>query len=317
MKKIEEQKLFASISKKYQKKKRECLVEGCKKKSIRSHVVQRKGILDQISVDNHVYVLGIRDFFNEDLEFKRVGLKKGMSFPLFCNIHDTSLFRSIEDKGKDFNEYKSQCLLSYRAVCSELRKKEIQLDIHTEFLEQDVYNSTLSDEAFFTYMTYLHGLQLGIADLRYFKVEFEKAIKEGVNNFQFYLNPGPRLEVATSAIFSPTNRSQSDIGQIIAMDTVFINVLPVSEGTIVIVGYHKEHFLPWIKEYCMGWSQLSSSDFTLKVSNLLMKRCETWAMSPILYDRLSKKKRMQIIREFEVDLFNMDQEMFTSLNIFE
>lgn len=78
-----------------------CMVDGCPEKTINSHLLQRHGVLDNIIEDGHMYELRVRDIFkwSKDVPpvvFKKVGLNDAISYPLFCNHHDTELFLDIE-----------------------------------------------------------------------------------------------------------------------------------------------------------------------------------------------------------------------------
>jgi hypothetical protein len=53
-----------------------------------------------------------------------------------------------------------------------------------------------------------------------------------------------------------------------------------------------------------------------RVSNILIKRCETWAISPRLFDELSPEKRNLILLEFQADVMSHDQNLNTEINIF-
>lgn len=71
------------------------------RKTINSHLLQRHGVLDNIIEDGHMYELRVRDIFkwSKDVPpvvFKKVGLNDAISYPLFCNHHDTELFLDIE-----------------------------------------------------------------------------------------------------------------------------------------------------------------------------------------------------------------------------
>ena len=66
-------------------------------------------------------------------EFKLVGVNNVYTFPGFCSIHDSSIFKTIESiETLDLQDKEQQSLFAYRGLCQEIRRKEIS----TETLEE-------------------------------------------------------------------------------------------------------------------------------------------------------------------------------------
>ena len=117
------------IERHIEKKKWPCLHPYCKNIAINSHLLQRNGILDNVAENGHLYEARIKGIYrrihdDEIVVLKKVGIRQAISYPLFCSEHDSTLFKPIEEKFIDFNDYNSQLLFSYRSLCSEIRKKE-------------------------------------------------------------------------------------------------------------------------------------------------------------------------------------------------
>ena len=155
-----------------------CMVDGCPEKTINSHLLQRHGVLDNIIEDGHMYELRVRDIFkwSKDVPpvvFKKVGLNDAISYPLFCNHHDTELFLDIEKNDPDVDDYRSQLLFSYRSVCAEMRKKEIEIDVNQRQLRSRILNL----DSFYL-KECIRGLEIGIKDLKFYE---EQLLNGGCN----------------------------------------------------------------------------------------------------------------------------------------
>ena len=81
-----------SLWKKLNSKKRICMFGDCKEIAIRSHVLQKNGILKEISEDNHLIQLMPANAFKITEtginQFKKIGINKVYTFMGFCNHHD-------------------------------------------------------------------------------------------------------------------------------------------------------------------------------------------------------------------------------------
>ena len=95
---------------------------------MRAHTLHRAGLLEVISVDQHVYGLDLTAMPDDSgvYRFKRIGINKASTFTGFCQRHDTELFLPIETK--PFIASKEQLfLLAYRAFSKELYAKRFAI----------------------------------------------------------------------------------------------------------------------------------------------------------------------------------------------
>lgn len=123
-------------------KKWDCIVDGCNEPAIVSHLLQRNGILNFVEEEGHMILVQTTEPYswkNQKLpvEFKRVGIRGSISIPLFCDTHDTELFREIElldeRQGRtplDPHNYRCQLLLSLRTMYAEKRRKQQAAEIN-------------------------------------------------------------------------------------------------------------------------------------------------------------------------------------------
>src|SRR5436190_16641801 len=123
------QNIIAQITKNLKNKKWNCLIDGCDEVAINSHLIQQNGLLSNITYNGHLVELKMMDANKWDnkklpFEFGTVGIKQALSHKVFCNKHDTEIFKPIEKDDENFDSYEAFLLFSYRAVCAEIRKKE-------------------------------------------------------------------------------------------------------------------------------------------------------------------------------------------------
>lgn len=253
-------------------RKRICMVEGCEENCIKSHLLQRKGILNQIAEKNHIYILEEMDLYKFSINtppqlFRKVGIKAGMTLPLFCNKHDSEIFEPIEQHEYDTQDYQIQLIFAYRSICAELRKKQIQSDIFGAKINNQIIRTERPPEELNVFTTFLIGLQYGIKGLTFYKKELEKDMAKDVKSprFTFQTSINELVDVCTTATFSPIDyATTTNPKQEKPLNAVMINVFPKSDKTHVIVGYHNGYKSKWIEDYFNSWKSHSKSDFQKK-----------------------------------------------------
>lgn len=309
-------------------KKRKCVVENCQHSAINSHILQKNGIINLICENRHFYVLGLIDFFKPQtifdvpIQFRKIGINEGLSFPLFCNTHDTELFNDIEIGEYNPNLYKTQLLFAYRSVCKELRKKEIQIDIQGAILNNPTIRTEFTDEKIEITTNLLNGYILGAKDLIYYQKEIESELAElatgslNSNRFTFSTSITKKLDVCTSTIFSPVDHD-TDALQDEPFKTIFISIFPKDDSTVIICGYHNKLSSNWMSDFTNSWKNLTHEEIQKRISEILITRCETWGISPALYNSMNDEKKDAVVREFLNNLYSHDEDLVSEINIFE
>lgn len=301
---IDKEKKMAIQEKNIAKTKWQCMCPGCSELAINSHLLQRHGVLSHITEKGHLYEMGMEDFFkwheNDPMKVKKVGLQQAISYPLFCNKHDTELFAPIEGEKIDFNDYYSQLLFSYRGLCAEIRKKEF-VNLRNVALEDGEIKNTLND-----------GTSQGLKDLQYYKFLFEQEIIKPNHKFAFFHHSYPLLKVCASGSVSyePVNYD-NDLSITNAFkkkiwDGFFINVIPQETSLEIIIGYHKNHANSDLRKYVESWAGLTFQQLQVKLTDLFTARLETWCMSPTLYESMNEEKKewlMKTVKEIQTDFY--------------
>lgn len=296
-------KVFEDIFKKAHEKKYKCLL--CSEDAINSHLLQKNGILNLISSNGHVIQLDSKGFFLADdegiLDVKLLGINKAMSYPIFCNYHDTEIFSPIEKLELNLADYQSQLLFSYRALCSELTKKNINVETF----------ETLKASNHFTHMPpLLHlfqielaGNKIGIKSIEWYKDNFEIEINDSTSeqNFIFEKIEYDFMPISASAAYSPidpaihTGSYFSNPNNV--LNYIFINLIPQADRITLLLGYHKNKSDKWIVDYINSWKHLTEIQFQNKLTDLFTTKIETWTVSPEYFSTF-KPQNVALFKEY-------------------
>ena len=294
-----------------------CMVDGCPEKTINSHLLQRHGVLDNIIEDGHMYELRVRDIFkwSKDVPpvvFKKVGLNDAISYPLFCNHHDTELFLDIEKNDPDVDAYRSQLLFSYRSVCAEMRKKEIEIDVNQRQLRSRILNL----DSFYL-KECIRGLEIGIKDLKFYEEQLLNEISTPKNLFTFEVAHFPFIPIYASASFSFETDKDKIESQNSVWDSAFIHILPRKSDLCIIIGYHKEYVNDRLKTFVGKWLHADKNTLGLLLTDLFSQRIEGFGMSEKLYQSMDEEniERFYEFQRKSIENYNMAFE--PGFNLFE
>lgn len=310
------------IDRKIRKSKFQCLYRSCHEYSINSHFIQRNGILSQIAIDNHFIELKQKDFFKirkkePFLEFKKVGIKDGFSLPIFCKKHDSNIFSPIETREINFEKHESQLLVSYRTICAELRKKEIETFRFQQILDSPILQDLMDEEIMTQFDSMIFGYQMGCKELDDYRTVFEQEITENKGRFLFRTYKFEKKELCVSTLFSPdSGMDQGPLGLIQPQENVIINIFPYKDESIVIVGYLKDLTNDWIINYTESWVEMNDTEFGKELTHLICLRTETWALSPNLFEQLNEEDVMKMNRIITENSHNHNFKMSTDFNLF-
>lgn len=260
-----------------------CLHPNCQAYAINSHLLQRNGILNNVAENGHLCEMRTPNVYereNKLFDIKKVGISQAISFPLFCSKHDSNLFKVIEGKKIDFDDYLTQLLFSYRSLCSEIRKKEFCIERFAILPEgEDKFDLLL-------------GTKLGLDDLKYYKKLFEDEIGKPQRNFSFLHLSYPFIPVYASgpSTYFKLDDTIVDCTEGISnnqiIDNIFINLIPQKGSLEVILGYNNNHTNSHIKQYMDSWKNLSKGQLFNKITDVFNYSLENWGMSPSFYEMM-------------------------------
>ncbi len=328
---------------KAKKRKRSCFLSNCNQKAIKSHIIQKKGILNSIAKDSFLYELNIHKYFDADLKFQKKGIGDVMTFDGFCNPHDTMLFKEIELEHTDFSVYKNQLLLTYRAIANECRKKEIIVEWYESLVQLCKENITLTenelntanDEQIEEYLIkkerifFLEQLivnnKLGINDLMFYFNEIEVDIKKPSNRFMFFFKTIPYFEVVASSTFHldsydtmHKDHLEKPNWEAEPLNSLFFHILPQRSRSIVIFGFHNK-FVKQNLYYFAKLAEMNETQMLKEISDILIERIESWSCSEEFHKSYIEKDEAYILEVFQDSLNNKDfhNEDKNAFSIFE
>lgn len=315
---LEVKKVLAGIGKNIANKKWACIVSGCDHKAINSHLLQRHGVLSNIVEQGHCYELRERDIFSwakdePPVEFKKCGLEKTVSLPIFCNYHDTELFKSIESGEVDYSNYHNQLLLSYRSICAEIRRKEMAVEKYNRYLKSHIlrayrcgYFSILPDA--------IKGNEVGLKDLVFYKDAIEKELIIPHGTFYFVHHTYPIKGIYASSHFSIGDLEETANLNDVMPDCIG-HAIPNGDNTELIFGYHKDYVNKNVHDFVYSWDGLNKEQLGEKLTGWFTL-IESWGLSPSLYEKLESKDLERYFELLEISYRNVNQNPNVGFNLF-
>ena len=296
-----------------------CMAEGCENTSINSHLLMQNGILNYVAENGKVVELRAKPIEamrkgDSSILFKEVGISQAISLPIFCNFHDTTLFKEIESGEVNYNNYRHVALYCYRAICAAIRKKEKDKERDSRLQRSNVLRELAPD-----YLSYLsakkYPTELALKDLYYYKSALIQDLDTGDESFSFF-----RIQLPIKGIYASTASSMFMTGEEARMPNIanilFVHLIPVKEGTMLIVGYHREHESPHYEKYINSWQNYDERNIGYKVTGILVQS-EDWGISPSLYAQFSKKRIEEFLQLFKEEIYLFSQTAYEEINLFD
>jgi len=315
---IEVRKVLSGIKRNLDKKGWGCMINGCDQKAINSHLLQRHGVLSNVVENGHCYELREKDIFSwtkktPPFEFKRCGIQDAFSLHLFCNHHDTDVFKPIESGTVDYDNYRNQLLLSYRAICAEMRRKEIIVEMYKRYLGSKILQAYRND-----YLDLIKeaikGNEAGIKDLVFYKHQVEEELAFPADNFFFVHHTYPIKGLYASSAFTISNYEES-IDTSEAIPNCIGHLIPNGECSELIFGYQKGHVNKAIIEFVNGWANLDTDSLGERLTGWFTL-IESWGISPSLFERIKPSDIDHYFGLFENDFDGADQTPNVGYNMF-
>ena len=319
--------IIQNITKNGNNKKWNCLIDDCGQTAINSHLLQVNGILNNLVENGHLIQIKPNDYFHIEkkgfLSFKSLGIQQAISEYLFCNKHDTEIFKSIEAREIDFESYSSQLLFSYRSLCCELRKKMKNIEIFTRLSNSNTLNNSNRQFISKEHLDLeIEGHKLGVKDMTRLKLEMENEfLTKSTPNFIFKTYNHPLIKVCVSAVFSPIHPGYESVKKAYTqeqpLNTVFINVIPQADNLHIIVGFHKDYVDKWIIDYVNSWDTANITTLQNNLTNLLTTKVETWSISPALFGQISSVAKKKLKDYWDNNAENLLSDQQVNFNLFE
>jgi hypothetical protein len=314
--------IIANIVKNVSRKKWKCILDNCDENAINSHLLQQNGILDKVVESGHLVELKKKSMFEDDFIFKEVGIKDAISIHLYCQKHDTDLFKYIETKKPDFDDYGTQILFSYRATCAEIRHKEENIEVATRLLNSNILDLEYTNpDAADTMNDIIESHKIGIKDLSFYKEQFESYLtNQGSKQYEFITIRYKPLKICASSLSSPLMpEEQADydfVHREEAWNTFFINVIPQLDHLYIIIGYHKNYVNDWIINYIESWKTEDEVTQQINLTELLATRIVYWGMSRSIFATIPQHVRKQFTNFWDENKMDFSTELNFGTNLF-
>ncbi|RFB53686.1 hypothetical protein [Bacillus thuringiensis] len=310
---------FQSINEfqKEKKKRKVCIIPGCKNKSIkRSHSIQKSGSLKIISSDSHLLQPSFEMTADEpNMIMKKVGIQDASTFPGFCQNHE-KLFAEFENK-RDINSVDEAKLQAYRSICRELVHNQLELEWSNKNLVK--YKSERNRQAKLMLEKYskkaLKKVNIECDDYRINYAQMAKSILNDkltvLNNMHDSLyaeitNKKHKKDLYMEAIkidfqfpialcgigYANLIQDENDRRNVISI----LNIVPFESSTILIFAGNINDKLI-LEEYLKFVSQ---NPFTILgcIESFMMHGTDHWFISPELWDKFDAKKKKFILNYF-------------------
>lgn len=315
--------------------------ENCNEKIIKAHSIQNNKILNKISEDGCVYMIGhnIGSDYGLEVEMKPEGRKKATTFTGFCGYHDGTIFHPIENFDYTVGNKEQEFLFAYRALAKEYHSKisvkEISLKCleyirNKEFdkLSTTFENNKPSDEhiQFMNkmFLENLYGTNDSTDRLERYRKDMNSFLD--TSNFNQILTDvftfNEEYHIAVSGLtfiekdlLGNTVNDISDYNKVIY--PLFITVIPQDGKTYVLLSYFERSK----RRYSFIDRQIKPKDIeTQKVilSNIIINYIENFAVSPIRWKNINKTRQKEIYKRFVDSSLEVEKELVSdkTFNIF-
>lgn len=318
----ERKEIISNIHRNVHKKNWKCIIDNCQKSAINSHLLQQNGILDKVVEGGHLVELREKGIFDSKYIFKDTGIDRAISLHLFCGDHDRDLFREIETKSINFNDYRTQVLFSYRATCAEIRLKERNIELFSRILRSNTLdientNPDVADDL----SRIVVSSKVGVNDLSFYKEQFESyLVNGGDEKYKFVTIKYHFLKVCASTISSPILPEDKANPSFVYGDKVwnsfFINLIPQYDNLYIIIGYHKDYVNEWILKYIDSWKTEDKIEQQKNITELLATRIAYWGISRSVLATIPLDLREKFTDFWDKNQMELSTELKFGFNLF-
>jgi len=315
----QKQEVLNTTFRKAENKQRICCIPHCNELAINSHVLQKNGILNEISQDGHVWE-SEADFFNDNLfHFKKVGINQAFTFKGFCKKHDKQIFAPIEDYELNFDDYRTLLLFAYRTALNEKVKKNVLIDWYELQKKSKILSDSLDNN---DVDQLIEQETIGISDIDYFANKIEKNLEDNTESYIFKYRITKPQEICLASHFTyETSRERDSYIKLNGKDydlltDIFISYFPIEGENVLIMGYLKEQESK-CKNYVDSFFNCTDDELFEKLSDLFLCRCEMWTCSENFYFSKIKPREKEIIRIFKESAESLDEDRTLKFKLFK
>lgn len=231
-------------------------------------------------------------WFENDVSFKyeKLGINQAISYPTFCNQHDTELFSMIEQPILDLDDYRNQLLFSYRTLCSDLRKVEIILSEWREYVKCEDLDIPYNKGTLEHVKKIINEGKI----LRLFKEELESELAKPSNLYVFHHYTYPKVEVYASWSDGIETEFGIPYGVLTKTSLCFVHIIPQENSLEILIGYHKPNVCLKHLDYVESWNNLDSESLGWLLTEAIANRTENIGISAELYEKIQPLAKQRL-----------------------
>ncbi|MGE7874802.1 hypothetical protein [Bacillus paramycoides] len=296
--------------------------ESCSDKIIKAHSIQNNRILNKISENGEVLMIGggSDNSSNFKTSMQRKGRKIATTFTGFCGRHDNDLFIPIEEKNYQLGNKEQEFLFAYRALAKEYHTKMTVGDMYRkmrQYIMAGEYHrlSNIFDENNQPDIDHIQYMAKAVTDtlighedaearLQLFRERMNKDLDNA--NFNEIVTEVIELDeeyhIAASSITfierDLDNKVVNDLADLNAqLAPLFVTIFPQDGKTYILLSYFERNK----RKYKFIREQILTQSIKMQkviISNLIVAYFENWAISPIKWNKLGTKMQSKIHRYY-------------------
>lgn len=262
-----------------------CCCPGCRKKAIKSHLLQQHPILASICDEKNSVLQMVdncKDPRSGDWDFYRrhnVGISDALQYKLFCGEHDHGLFKDLE-KRNSIPESKRDCLLlAFRSACAVRHQEEHRLHIY----EKTRTGSEIDTAREGVSCAFIRRMDAVVDHL------WDAINGNGDNHYLFRMIEMPRLDIVASDCMTDEADLEAHImddDYMAPLNCLFINLIPDGDRLLLLLGCDTRHDKEGeYKSIIMGFPTGEvTSDYHLDTVKGILLKCSNWCCASKLYN---------------------------------
>lgn len=280
-----------------------CCCPDCNEIAIKSHLLQRHPVLESLA-DSHNKLLQFEDNWEDARSGrwylyteKTRGINDAMQYRLFCNKHDSLLFKDLESRNS-IPESKRDCLLlAYRAACSVRHQEERRMHLYESKIEHDP--NEFNDAWLKNSLAFIRRMDAVIDNLW-------EALDGKDDSYTFRMIAMPYIPVVASDCIIDKEDYQDHIMDETyrkPLNCYFVNLIPNNNRLFLLLGcdtrYDKNCEYGRIVTDFPADFDLPYQYFVETIWGILLK-CHNWCSSPKLAEDSKWKKFFDEYEELKV-----------------
>lgn len=289
---------------------------ACSGTIVKAHTVPKRGSLQQIARNGHVYsfIPNLENMIKYEgkLQPELVGVNKASTFTGFCSKHDNIIFSKVEEQS--FLGSKEQCfLLGYRALAREIFTKKALVS-GSEIRRQADKGKSLDQQYIIQFVNSLidKGASNGLRSCEYHKNMYDKILISGnFNNVRSYIieldSPPPIM--CCGGVFPEQDFAGNQLQDLADLEVIpqlltFTSFYGGNHGVIVFTWLLDSD--PTCRPFIDSLAALQSDRMTDGLIRFFFEFCENLHISPEWWGNLEDDKRDLLINRLsdsaEVDV---------------